>query len=126
MPCSQDESLHGAMLNAVAHFLHRKECPKASEILRDTISKLRYMLHVMSLQSVSMSERAKTFKWHVIATQFRPNAHILVAYVLNDLNMCQLYEKLFGALIMYPLIKYHYNSILKRYLRYLLLKYLVS
>ena len=114
------------MLNAVAHFLHRKECPKASEILRDTISKFKYMLYVMSLQKVSISERVKTFKWHLIATQLRPNAHILDVCILNDLNMCQLYDKLLGELIMYPLIKYLYSSILKRYLRYLFLKYLVS
>ena len=90
----QDASLRGAMLNAVAHFLRRKECPKASEILRDNIFKFKCILHVMSLQKVSMSERAKAFKWHSIATWFRPNAHTLVVCVLNDLNICQLYEKL--------------------------------
>ena len=94
------------------------ECPKASEILRVTISKCRYMLYVMSRQKVSISERVETFKWHFIATHFRPNAHILAVCILNDLNMCQLYDKLLGALIMYPLIKYLYNSILKRHLRY--------
>ena len=126
MPCSKDVSLHGAMLIAVAHLLHRKECRKASDVLKDTISKFRYMLHIMSLQKVSVSERVQTFKWHLIATQLRPNAHILDVCILNDLNMCQLaYEKLLVALIMYPLIKYLYNSILKRYLRYLFLKYLV-
>ena len=119
MPCSKDVSLHGAMLNAVGHFLHRKECRKASEVLKDTISRVRYMLHNMSLQKVSISERVKTFKWQLLATQFRLNAHILDAFILNDLSMCQLYDKLFGALIMYPLIKYFYNGILKRYLRYL-------
>ena len=40
VPCSKDVSLHGAMLNAVAHFLHRKECRKASEVLKDTISRV--------------------------------------------------------------------------------------
>ena len=126
MPCSKDVSLHGAMLNTEAHFLNRKECRKASEVLKDTISKVRYMSHGMSLQKVSVSERVKTFKWHLIATQLRPNAYILAVCILNDLNMCQLYDKLLWALIMYPLIKYLYNSILKRYLRYLFLKYLVS
>ena len=73
------------MLNAVAHFLHRKECPKASEILRNNISNFKYILHVMSLQKVSMSERVKTFKRHLFETQFRPNAHTLVVCILNDL-----------------------------------------
>ena len=82
------------MLNAVAHFLHRKECRKASEVLKDTISKFRYMLHIMSLQKVCVSERTKTFKWHLVATQLRPNAHILDVCILNDLNICQLYDKL--------------------------------
>ena len=41
VPCSKDLSLHGAMLNAMAHFLHRKECRKPSEVLKDTISKFR-------------------------------------------------------------------------------------
>ena len=77
----------------------------------------------MSLQKVSMRERVKTFEWNLIATQFRPNALILVVFILNDLNITQLYDKLLGALIMYPLIKYLYNSILKRYLRYLFFKY---
>ena len=90
MPCSKDVSLHGAMLNAVAHFLHRKECRKASEVLKDTISKFRYMLHIMSLQKVSVSERVKKYILHLIATQFRPNAHILDVCILNDLIMCQL------------------------------------
>ena len=80
----------------------------------------------MSLQKVSVSERVKTFKWHLIATQLRPNAQILDVCILNDLNVCQLYDKLLGSLIMYYLIKYLYSSILKRYLRYLFLKYLVS
>ena len=84
------------------------------------------MFHVMSLQSVSMSERVKKFKLPVIATQFRPNANILVVCIFNDLNMCHVYSKLLGALIIYPLIKHLRNSILKRYLRYLFLKYLVS
>ena len=52
MPCSNDVVLHGAMLNTV-------ECLKANEILRDTISKFRYMLHIVSLQEVSMNEREK-------------------------------------------------------------------
>ena len=69
---------------------------------------------------------ARTFKWHLMATQFKPNAHVLVVCIFNDLNIRQLYNKLLGALIMYPLMKYLYNSILKRYLRYLFLKYLVS
>ena len=77
------------------------------------------MLHFMSLHEVSVSERVKTFKWHLIATQLRPNAHILDVCILNDLKMCQLYDKLLGALIMYPLIKYLHDSILKLYLRYL-------
>ena len=72
----------------------------------------------MSFQKVSMIERVKTFEWLLKATQFRPNALILVVCILNDLNICQLYDKLLGALIMYPFIKYLYNSILKRYLRY--------
>ena len=126
MPYYKDVSLHGAMLSAMVHFLHRKECRKASEVLKDTISKFRYMLHIMSLQKGNVSERVKTFKWHLIATQLRPNAHILDVCILNDLNMCQLYDKSLGALIMHPLIKYLYNSILKRYLRYLLFKCLVS
>ena len=120
MLCSKDASLHGAMLNAVSQFLHRKECPKATEILRDTISKLRYMLHITSLQKVSISKRVKTFKWHSIATQFTPNAHILDVCILNDLNMCLIYDILLGVLIIYPFIKYLYNSIWKRYLRYLI------
>ena len=103
----------------MAHFLHRKECHKASEVLKDTISRFRYMLHIVSLQKVSLSERVETFKWHLIATRLMPNAHILDVCIFNDLNMCQLYDKLLGALIMYPLIKYLYNSILKHYLRYL-------
>ena len=77
----------------------------------------------MSLQKVSMRERVKTFDWNLIATQFKPNALILVVCILNDLNITQLYDKLLGALIMYPLIKYLYNSSLKRYLRYLFFKY---
>ena len=52
--------------------------------------------------------------------------HTLFVCILNDLNMFQLYNKSLGALIVYPLIKYLYNSILKRYFRYLFLKYLVS
>ena len=80
----------------------------------------------MSLQKVRKSERVRTFKWHLITTQIRPNAHTLLVYILNDLKMCQLYNKLLGALVMYPLIKYLHNSILKRYLRYLFLNYLVS
>ena len=126
MPSSKDVSLHGAMLSAVAHFLHRKECPKASEIPRDTISKFRFVLHVVSLQKVRMSERVKTIKWHLIATQVRPIACILVVCTLNDLNNSQLEDKWLGALTVYPLIKYLYNSILKRYLRHLFLKDLVS
>ena len=126
MLCSKDVSLHGATLNAVTHFLHREECRKASEVLKDTISKFRYMLHIMSLQKASVSERVKICKWNFIATQLRSNAHILDVCKLNDLSMCQLYDKLLGALIKYPLIKYLYNSILKRYLRYLFSKYLVS
>ena len=86
----------------------------------------RYVLYVMSLQKVSMSERAGTFEWHLISTQIRPIAHILVACILNDLNMCKLYDKFLGALIMYPLIKHLYNSILKQYLGCLFLKYLVN
>ena len=92
MPCSKDVSLHGAMLNAVAHFLHRKECCKSSEVLKDTISRFRYMLHIISLQKASISERVKTSKWHLIATQLRPNAYILDVCILNDLNICQLYD----------------------------------
>ena len=117
MPCYKDVSLHGAMLNTVAHFLDRKECPKASGILRDNIFKFEYIPHVVSLQKVRMSERVKIFKWHLLATQFWPNAHILLVRVLNNLSMCQLYDKLLGAFIMYPLIKHLYNSIFKRYLR---------
>ena len=75
---------------------------------------------------VSMRERVKTFKWNLITTQTRPIAHILVVCILNDLNLYQLQGKLSGALIMYPLVKYLHNSILKRYLRYLFLEYLVS
>ena len=45
-----------------AHYLHRMECPRASEILRGTISKFRYMLYIMSLQKVSMNEGVTTFK----------------------------------------------------------------
>ena len=84
------------------------------------------MLYIMPLQKVSMSERVKTLNRHLITTKSRPIAHILAACILNDLNLCQLYDKLLGALIMYPLINYLHNSILKRYLRYLFLKYLVS
>ena len=73
-----------------AHYLHRKECPKATEILRGTISKFRYMLYIMSLQQVSMSERVQTFKWHLITTQIRPIEHVFVLCILNDLNLCQL------------------------------------
>ena len=73
-----------------------------------------------------MSERVETFKWHLIITKIRRKAHILAVCILNDLNLCQPYNKLLGAFLMYPLIKYLYNSILKRYLRYLFLKYLVS
>ena len=113
-------------MNAVAHFLHVKECPKANEILRDNISTFKYILDVTSLQKVNMSERAKAFKWHLSATQFRTNANTLVVSILNDFSMCQLYDKLLGALIMHPLIKYLYNSILKRYRRYLFLKHLAS
>ena len=90
VPCSKDVSLHGAMLNAVTHFLHRKEFPKASEILRDYISIFIYILHIMSLQKISTSERVKTFKWHEMATQVRPNANILVLCIFNDLSICQL------------------------------------
>ena len=79
----------------------------------------------MSLQKVSMSRSVKTFKWHLVATQFSPITHIVVC-ILIDVNICQLYEIFLGALIMYPFIKYLYNSILKCYLRYLFLKYLVS
>ena len=57
----QRVSLQGAMLNAVAHFLHREECPEACEILGDNISKSRYIFHAMSLEKVSISERLKTF-----------------------------------------------------------------
>ena len=79
--CPNYVSLHGAMLNAVAHFLHRKECPEASEILRDNVSKFKYILQVMSLQNVSASERIKTFKWHLMFTPLRPNAHIICMYI---------------------------------------------
>ena len=126
MPCSKDVSFQGAMLNAAAHFLHRKECLKASEVRKDIICKFVYMLHIMSLQKFSVSVRVKTFKWHLIATQLRPYAHIFDVCILNNLNVCRLYDKLLGALIMYPSIKYLYNSILKRYLRYVFLKYLAS
>ena len=64
MPYSKDVSLHEAMLNALAHFLYRNEYPEASEIPRDNISKLKYIVHVMSLQKDSMSGRVKAFKWH--------------------------------------------------------------
>ena len=126
MPGSKAVSLHGVLLNAVAHFLPRIGFPKAGEILRYTISKFRYMLYIMSLQKVSISERVKTFKWHLIVKKFRPNAHILDLCILNDLNMCQLYEKLLGALIMYPLIKCLITAFVKCYLRYLFLNYLLS
>ena len=126
MPCFKNASLHGAMLKAVAHFFHRKECRKASEVAKDTISNLKYMFHSMSFQKVSGSERVKILKRHLTATQLRPNAHILDVCILSDLSMCQLYDKLLGALIMYPLIKYLYSSILKHYLRYLFSKFLVS
>ena len=66
--CSIDVSLHGAMCNSVAHFLHRKECPKASEMLKDNISKFKYILHVMSLQKASKNESVKTCKWHLVVT----------------------------------------------------------
>ena len=78
------------MLNAVARFLHTKECRKASKVLKDTVSRVTYMLHIMSLQKVSISERVKAFKWHLIATEFRPNVHILDVCILNGLNMCHL------------------------------------
>jgi len=57
VPCSKYVSLHGAMLNAVdiGSFPSQKERAKASEILRDTISK--YMLYIMSPQEASMNER---------------------------------------------------------------------
>ena len=71
-------------------FPSQKECPKASEILWDNISKSKYILHVMPLQQVSISERTQTFKWYLIATQFRPSALVLVVCILNDLNKCQL------------------------------------
>ena len=76
------------------------------------------MFYVMSLQKDSMNKRVKTLKWHLVTTQNRPIAHILVVCILHDLNLCQLYDKLLEALIMYALIKYLYNSTLKRYLRY--------
>ena len=93
IPCSKDVFLHGAILNAMTRFLYRKEYGKASEVLKDTISNFRYMLHFMSLQKVSVSERVKTFNWHLITIQLRPNAHILDVCILNDLNVCQLYDK---------------------------------
>ena len=52
----------------------------------------------MFLQTVIVSEKVETFKWHSIAVQFRPIAHIFVVYILNDLNICQLYEKLLGGI----------------------------
>ena len=84
------------------------------------------MLYVISFQKFTMSERVGTIKCQLITTQIRPIAHILVVCTLNHLNMCQLYDKLLGALIICPLIKYLFNSIVNRYLRYLFLKYLVS
>ena len=62
-------------------------------------------------KKLSMSEKVKIFKWHSIFTEFKSNAHTLVACILNDFNMCQ---------------QLPYNSILKRHLRDLFLKYLVS
>ena len=50
------------------------------------------MLYAISFQNVSMSERVKTFKWHLITTQITPIAQILVVCILNDLNMFQLYD----------------------------------
>ena len=80
------------MLNAVdlGSFPSQKGCPKASEILRGTISKFRYTLYTTFLQKVSMSERIKKFKWHSITTQIMPIAHILVLCLLNYLNLYQL------------------------------------
>ena len=66
----------------------------ASEILRDTVSKFRYMLYTMPLRKVSMSKRVKRFKWHLITTQIVPIAHTLVLCILNYLNLCQLQDKL--------------------------------
>ena len=46
------------MLNAEdldSFSLQKGKCPKAGEIVRDTISKFRYMLHAMSLQKVGIS-----------------------------------------------------------------------
>ena len=63
------------------------------------------MLYIMSLQKVSMSERLKTFKWRLIATQFRPIAYTLVVCILNDLSLCQLQDKLSGALNHVPFDK---------------------
>ena len=55
-----------------------------------TFFKFRDILYIMSLQKASTSERVKAFKWHLITTQIRPIAHILVVCILNNLNLCQL------------------------------------
>ena len=74
-------SLHGVMLSAVTHFLRRKECPKASEILWGYYFQIQIYALCLSFQKVSMRERVKTFKLHLITTQIRPIAHILVVVV---------------------------------------------
>ena len=61
---SKDVSLHEAILNSVnlGSFPSQKGIPKISEILRDIISNIKYVPHIISLHEVSLSEREKTFE----------------------------------------------------------------
>ena len=53
-------------------FPSQKEHPMAIEVLSDTISKFRYMLHIMFSQEDKLRERVNTFGWQLQAAQLRP------------------------------------------------------
>ena len=77
-----------------------------NQMLKDTIFRFRYMLHILSPQEDSMRERGNIFERYVKAAQFSSFVHIFVAYMLNSLHMCLLCTKLVGSLIMFPFLEY--------------------
>jgi len=81
-----------------AHFLHRRECPKTSEILRDTISKLKYIFHYVSsrryfsrVSGPSLRLRGKRIqrhphKWKMI-NSVRYKGHFIIISVKNGKHL---------------------------------------
>ena len=56
----------------LSSFPSQKEHPMAIEILNETISKFRYMLHIMFSQEDNLRERVNTFGWQLQVAQLRP------------------------------------------------------